>query len=273
MIKKYKSHIIAAVGTVLLMALVALLLWLLQLEYSMPVEEEGIVVTFGYDEDGTGMQDATLPKAEEDVLVTKIPAQPSSVTPSNNDLMVQDREEALALNKKAENHQSQSKDESLLREKRDQEALAEAQRIERERQLAEQKAKQQEAIQKADQLGGLFGNANSGGHGDTGNSLGHKKANPIGKGSGSMGGNTWDVSGRDCKTLPKPSNTFKQDGKVVVDIIVDKEGNVITAKVGAGTMVSDSETLQLALNAARKAKFTPGEGTQKGKITYIFKFN
>jgi TonB family protein len=272
--KKYKSHIIAALGTVLLMALTILLLWFLQLRYSAPVEDEGIVVTFGYDEDGAGNQDASSLDSDDQQQVAKMPTQPTRVTPSSNDLMVQDSEKSLALNKKTKEQQSSSEDEVLLRKKREQEALAEAQRLEKEKLLAEQKARQQEAINKANQMGGLFGGTNSGGaNGNAGNSAGQKKANPVGKGSGSVGGNTWELSNRDCKHLPTPAQKFQQDGKVVVNIEVDKDGNVISAKNGPGSTVSDAETLQLAFNAARKAKFTPGEGTQRGKITYIFKFN
>jgi hypothetical protein len=57
-IEKYKSHIIAALGTLLFMGLVFLLLWFLQLDFVEPVEDEGIVVTFGYAEDGGGMEQA-----------------------------------------------------------------------------------------------------------------------------------------------------------------------------------------------------------------------
>ena len=59
----------------------------------------------------------------------------------------------------------------------------------------------------------------------------------------------------------------------LIDIIVNEKGEVLSVKVGGGSTVSDEETQKLALTAAKKAKFTPGEGTQKGKIVYIFKFN
>ena len=73
--------------------------------------------------------------------------------------------------------------------------------------------------------------------------------------------------------MPKPSSDFNQQGKVVVNIRVDKEGNVVLASIGDGTNISDSYTQQLALEAARKAKFTAGEREQVGSITYNFKLN
>ena len=55
-------------------------------------------------------------------------------------------------------------------------------------------------------------------------------------------------------------------------ITVDKEGNVIDAKVIGGT-VNDETTKQLAVKAALKAKFTDTDRPDKqmGTITYTFK--
>ena len=98
--------------------------------------------------------------------------------------------------------------------------------------------------------------------------------NPV-PGHGTIGGSSWTLAGRGVKTLPKPSTDFTQEGKVIVAIWVDADGNVIDAQVQGGT-VSDKKTQELARKAALKAKFTPAEdGTTKAKgtITYTFKFN
>jgi TonB family protein len=87
-----------------------------------------------------------------------------------------------------------------------------------------------------------------------------------------VGGNNWSLAGRNLKALPKPSNEFNQEGKVVVEIRVNAAGNVISA-VAKGGDVSDKQTIQLALDAAKKAKFTEGEHDQIGTITYTFQFN
>jgi TonB family protein len=273
-IEKYKSHIIAALGTLLFMGLVFLLLWFLRLDFLEPVEDEGIVVTFGYAEEGGGMAESSSVEENSDPQIEQIPAEPTTITPSKNEFMVQDSEESLALNKQTEDKKKDAQDEELIRKRKEQEALAEAERKEKERLLAEQKA-QQEKIDKANKLGSLFGDSNTP---DGGNGVGEDhstkvQGNPVGKGSGSVGGNNWELAGRDCKSLPKPGMKFNQSGKVVVDITVNEKGEVITVKVGGGSTVSDEDTQKLALDAAKKAKFTPGEGTQKGKIVYIFKFN
>ncbi|MBR2166768.1 MAG: energy transducer TonB, partial [Paludibacteraceae bacterium] len=141
-------------------------------------------------------------------------------------------------------------------------------------QLAEQRAKEQAAIAKANQLGALFGNNNAGAAG-SGDTQGNSQRGNAEVGKGSSGGNSWALDGRRCKALPKPSNDFKQEGKVVVAIIVDGNGKVVSAKATEGTTISNDATIQLALKAAYKAEFsfTDRPDKQFGTITYIFKFN
>jgi len=96
-----------------------------------------------------------------------------------------------------------------------------------------------------------------------------QRGNPL----GSNYGNSWSLPGRSIKgTLEMPSNNFKQEGKVIVQIRVNTAGNVVAATVVGGD-VSDKQTQKLALEAAKKAKFTEGEQDQIGTITYIFKLN
>ena len=99
------------------------------------------------------------------------------------------------------------------------------------------------------------------------------KGNPVGKGMGVTNGTQWTLYGRNVKSLPKPSSNFAQAGIVVVNIQVDAAGNVTSAAVADGTTISDRSTQQLALQAARQAKFTEGDTPQMGKITYTFKLN
>ncbi len=133
----------------------------------------------------------------------------------------------------------------------------------REAAAAAERAKQAEAIAKANQMGSLYGNTGSGdGSGQKGNPVGH----------GSSAGNSWSLSGRGIKSLPQPSNTFNQEGRVIVEIRVNAKGDVISATHKGGT-VNDKKTIQLAIDAARKTKFTEGDHDQIGSITYNFKFN
>lgn len=128
------------------------------------------------------------------------------------------------------------------------------------------KEKEAEAIAKANAMGNLFGKtngSNTSGDGAKGQPIGH----------GSAGSNSWSMAGRGIKgTLPQPANDFRQEGRVVVEVRVNEAGKVIDAKRVGGT-ITDKYTIQLALDAARKVRFTAGAGEQIGTITYTFKFN
>ena len=273
--KRIDSHIYASVGTVVCLLLLLLLLFKLSMTAPVIEEEEGIVVAFGTAEDGGGMPDAT--PVDAITQVEQIPAPAAPEKPSNNELMVQDDKESLALAKqREEDARRKALEEELIRQRREAEAKAEAERVAKEKALAEQRAKEQEAIDKANQLAALFGNAGTteGGNGDNASaSSSGVKGNPVGKGFGESNGNTWHLAGRDVKSLPKPSDNFNQQGRVIVNIRVDKAGNVVSATVGDGTTVSDRPTQQLALSAARQAKFTEGDSEQIGSIVYNFKIN
>lgn len=125
----------------------------------------------------------------------------------------------------------------------------------------EEEKKADEAKAKAATMGSLFGN--------TGSEAGHP-GQSIGRGHD---GNAWSLTGRSVVKLPNPSTNFNQEGKVVVQIRVNAAGDVVEAKCVEGTSVTDRQTQQLALEAARKAKFTEGDHDQIGTITYNFKFN
>ena len=276
MTKQTQSHIIALVGTIISMCLVFLLLWWLQVKAPVLTEDEGIVVAFGDSEDGGGMPDVRPLDAITQVEQIPAPAAPSR--PSNNDLIVQEDEESLALAKQTEEEaKRKALEEELIRKRREDEARAEAERIAKEKALAEQRAKEQEAINKANQLAALFGQAGTaeGANADnaSASNTAGTKGNPVGKGMGTTNGTQWSLYGRNVKRLPKPSDDFAQAGLVVVQIMVDAAGNVTNATVTEGTTISDRATQQLALQAARQAKFTEVDTPQIGKITYTFKLN
>lgn len=273
MSKQYQSHIIAFFGTLFSLCLILLLLWFLKLTAPVYEEEEGIIVSFGNAEEGGGMPDVS--HIDEITQVEQIPMPSLPTLPSDNDFIVQEDEESLALKKQTVEEEANRKaeEEALKRRRKEEEARAEAERIAREKALAEKKAKEQEAIENANQFAALFGQV-----GTTEGANGENEAtnatsgmgNPSGKGYGSIDNATWTLQGRNCRHIPKPSEEFNQTGRVVVNIIVDLEGNVTSASVGDGSNISDRETQRLALESARNAKFSKGETTQRGTIVYIF---
>lgn len=90
------------------------------------------------------------------------------------------------------------------------------------------------------------------------------------------GAPTARVKGRNCIGVPaKPNYGVQNEGVVVVEIWVDRQGAVIKAFPGAnGTTVTDKDMWTAARQAALKTKFnvSPESPEQmQGTITYIFK--
>ena len=307
MTKKQERHIVATIGTILFLLLVFLLLWFIRLRTVVPEEEEGIELIYGEVVEAGGAPEDVTEEAPVSESEASVPAQPAvsapelPSAPSDNDLLTQEEEAELALRKEqeeAERKRKQKEAEARERQRQQEQARIEADRKAREEQArleAEQKAREEElarqeaerkakaeaerkareakeqaAREKAEAMGNLFGNqGNTSGSGDQQGE--GQKGNPVGHGT--SGGNDWTLEGRSVKgDLPRPKNTFNQEGKVIVQIRVNAEGKVTEAKVKGGN-ISDKATTQLALDAAYKAQFSEGDHDQFGTITYNFKFN
>ena len=95
---------------------------------------------------------------------------------------------------------------------------------------------------------------------------------------GSFDGSSTSVSlsGRSSiGSIPIPSYNSNKEGRVVIDIQVDKNGKVIKASFQAiSSTTNDGKLVSEAVNAALKAKFNRDDNAnfiQIGTITYIFK--
>ncbi|MDR1585619.1 MAG: hypothetical protein LBS07_05540, partial [Prevotellaceae bacterium] len=161
--------------------------------------------------------------------------------------------------------------------------------------LAAEARKKQEAIDKADRLGSALAggsNASAGsgtGHGSgtgTGNASGDgtgagtgtgagvgdgtedsRQGNPVGKGSPT---GSWLLKGRELLgSLTPPVYSRNVEGKITVNIRVDKSGVVVSAAIGVPTTISDAETRNAAIVAAKKTRFSIASGPDiSGIITY-----
>lgn len=69
---------------------------------------------------------------------------------------------------------------------------------------------------------------------------------------------------------PKGNNA---EGKVVVAVVVDSDGNVLSTSIKQGTTTNDPELRKNAIQAAKRTKFKPDAErmTQSGTITYNYK--
>ena len=237
----------------LFLLLVFLILWFCYLTAVVPEQAEGVEVEFAEIEELDEPEEPSLSAYAEE------PSEAAPAAPASPAVVATDPKPASPP------EHIVSEEETL--------ALERARKEQEEREAAERarKKKEAEAIAKANQFGNLFGKTDgtSVGGGDTQGD--GQKGNPVGHGSSGTG--SWKLDGRGLKgNLPAPSKDFKQEGKVVVQIRVNAAGQVVSAAVTGGD-VSDKTTQQLALDAAKRAKFTEGDHDQIGTITYIFKLN
>ncbi|MBK7681077.1 MAG: TonB family protein [Bacteroidetes bacterium] len=122
---------------------------------------------------------------------------------------------------------------------------------------------------------GGTGSGNGGGNGDgTGTGSGGGSGTGSGGGNGDGAGIGFDLTGRNFRSLPKLEDRSQEQGRVVIEIIVDKSGNVLRADGPArGSTITNATLVRKSIDAAKKAKFSPspqGVEEQKGSITFNF---
>jgi len=85
---------------------------------------------------------------------------------------------------------------------------------------------------------------------------------------------SFSLLGRSAVDIPNPVYTCDRSGKIVVNILVNAEGRVISTSVNKGSSSTTNECLtEQALEYAAQAVFSrlPGRTSQPGTITYNFK--
>lgn len=110
---------------------------------------------------------------------------------------------------------------------------------------------------------------------NTGNGNGPGSGDGKGSGDGSgKNGIEHTLTGRKAQILSKPNYVCNETGTVVVEIIVDQNGNVIRAKPGIrGSTTASSCLYDKAREAALRTKFNANADApeeQKGTIVYNF---
>lgn len=108
-----------------------------------------------------------------------------------------------------------------------------------------------------------------------GSSTGTSGAERYGPGGGE--GISFNLSGRSAQTLKKPEYPGQEEGIVVVQITVDKNGLVTQATAGVrGSTSLNPDLLKAAQNAALSTRFNADSNApafQSGTITYRFMLN
>lgn len=95
-----------------------------------------------------------------------------------------------------------------------------------------------------------------------------------GKLSGQGAYGTWDLGGRDMEgSLPRPVYNVQEEGCVVVTVVVNPDGNVISTDINKRTTTTSIELRNAARKAAAMTKFSRSSRpeNQSGTITYYFR--
>lgn len=277
------------IGTLIIhVVLLVLLLVVAFIPPKPPELEEGILVNFGTDETGMGQIEPSAPAAQPETT----PPPPATLPKVQADepLLTQNNEEAPEV-KKVDPEAEKKRLEKIEADRKLREQM-EAERKRREQEEAERKRIEAEQKRQAEIMNktreALAGSKNAGtmaksegdagGSGNQGDPGGDPGSRNRGQGSG-LGdrGISFFLEGRGFQSLPSPRYDYQGEGKVVVEVSVDRSGNVTQATLKVkGSTTLDEYLLRVAREAALKARFDPKPDapvTQKGTITYIFKLN
>lgn len=229
-----KSHIYAAIGTVVFTGILLVILLFCGMSCAKEEKLEGLMVSFGDESEGWGEPTTVVENSS------------ASDMASTNENMLTQEDESVAL----------ETEKNKEREK------------ERQQQEAEKERLRHEANARV--AGAFSSSASQTSQGTTtGESM---SGNPMGKGN--SGGHSWSLAGRSLLgSLLNPVYSGSQEGRVVVSIRVDSNGNVTDTKIAKGTTISDAKLLEASQKAARKAKFTEGKSVAMGEIVYRFVLN
>jgi TonB family protein len=255
-----KSTRYGIIGTIVFAILVLLLFLLVKLPSIQNPFNEPIYINLGDAPDGGGIS-VPSPALSASVEV-KSKAKVSSSASSDENVETQIANSPVSMSdKKKATKKNAIKSESINKNKNQQLIDKAFQRTLQVKKTAEH----QQDINKAQKLGSIFGtNYGKGGGNGQGN---HVQGNPLGV----IGGNgiNVSVSGRSSMYIPSPAYQSNDEGSITVHVVVDRDGNVSNAYIGAST--TTSETLRsAALEAARKSKFSKGTNDAIGTIVYHF---
>jgi len=253
---------------------IMIILGLLFLGFSTPLPlpaEEGILINFGTDDFGFGeIEPAYSDLPEEQQTETQL--QEYSEEPDNEEIITQDFEESAAL-----------KEEKVTTEKKTEKKVVVTETVTKPKEeetiqpVVEEKKVNERALYK----GRSTNSESSGsegiteGDGNQGSITGSPDSDNYSSGlSSGSGGVEFSLAGRNPLFLPKPKYEYQVEGKVVVEIRVDRSGNVTYARAGVkGSTTNDENLIKAAQEAALKARFdnkSDAAFTQTGTITYHF---
>jgi TonB family protein len=255
---KYRNGFL---GTFLFHGMLLCILLFMAFRTPLPLpEEQGIMVDFGNSAKGSGSFE---PQINDPAIVRPQPKTQQTIQPTE-EIITQDNEETVAL--------PPSKPNIKPVEKTVENPVETTKPVEQSKPAETQKPDSRalypgrgNASSSATSQGETDGNGNQGVPSGAPNVHVYGEGIEIGGGLAGRG-----ISGG----LPRPDYNVQDEGTVVVEVIVDKDGNVTKADFRQkGSTTLNSTLINAAIKAARQTKFARNLSVleQTGTITYIFK--
>jgi outer membrane biosynthesis protein TonB len=272
--------------TTALLSALLLLMFYLGLTYMEPPIENGITINFGTTDFGMGEEQPTekvqSQPAEKQEKVEEVVQQEEAAPPEEvaseeitekpaEKLLTREDEEAIKIKQQQE-----------AKRKEAEARKAKAEQVAREQKAAEEKARlEQEAKKK--QLDELMGGLNKsegvtqGSEGDDqkagdkgqpeGDPYGTSYYGSPGTGSGTAG---YGLNGRSLVSRGKEQQECNQEGRVVVQIVVDRSGKVVSANPGVrGTTNNDRCLLEPARKTALMHRWNVDSNAPSQQVGFV----
>jgi superfamily II DNA/RNA helicase len=234
--------------TALIAVILLLLLFVVGTTYMDPPEEYGVAVNFGNSDFGKGDVQPLKPVKSEPLKideppqpdVSKAEPEPAKTSEVKEEVLTQENAEEIAIKKQKE---AEAKAKAIA----DAKAKAEADRIAKEKREQEEKKKKLDAL-----IGGVSksegSETGSEGNDNQSGDKGQLDGNPYapsyfgGQGTGS-GGVGYGLNGRGKASFTRLKQNCNESGMVIVKIVVNQSGNVISAEPGQKGTTNTAECL------------------------------
>jgi len=248
----------SVVLTIILHGIIALLLWFLNLSTPNPPFAEGLAGGGG---GGSFVEFGTLD-------ISDVAPAPAPEPEPEEEIMTNDDEQTVSIDQPEKSKDKPEKKEKVKEQPKVKVDLVEVPKVNQNALFKGGKRNNGGAQQGTGEGGGLGDGKGTGNGPGTGSGDGGGNGGGSGKGDG-FG---YDLTGRGIRSAAKVVDNSQETGTVVINIKVDKNGNVVSADGPArGSTTTSANLVKKSKEAAEKVKFSPSDvEVQKGTMTFRY---
>jgi hypothetical protein len=248
----------SVVLTIILHGIIALLLWFLNLSTPNPPFAEGLAGGGG---GGSFVEFGTLD-------ISDVAPAPATEPEPEEEIMTNDDEQTVSIDQPEKTKDKPEKKEKVKEQPKVKVDLVEVPKVNQNALFKGGKRNNGGAQQGTGEGGGLGDGKGTGNGPGTGSGDGGGNGGGSGKGDG-FG---YDLTGRGIRSAAKVVDNSQETGTVVINIKVDKNGNVVSADGPArGSTTTSANLVKKSKEAAEKVKFSPSDvEVQKGTMTFRY---